>query len=482
MNVPRFTISALALLPPALWAQGDPNVNRQIINEGKFHNQSMGTLHHIAKNIGARLTSSPALQKACDWTVTRFRSLGLQNVHEEKWGEFPVGFERGPVQVARMIAPYTADFVFTTAAWSPGTNGPLRGWAVYEPTTLDEFDQVKDHMKGAWLVMRQPPARRRFNAPAEPPTPLQIAVDASGILGKVYPSRNELVVTGGNYRITWDKLPTERRITIRKSDWNAVASNLDHGKPVQLEFNFQNRFIRGPVPIYNVVADLVGTEKPNEYVIVSGHLDSWNGPGSEGALDNGVGSTVTLEAARILTRVHARPKRTIRFILWTGEEEGLLGSRAYVQAHPELLPKISAVLVDDGGTNYEGGMDAIASMEPMLAQAQAPMNSLFPDMPFKIRVVPHQQVGIGSDHDTFLRAGVPGFFWDMVGTHDYNFVHHTQHDVYEQAIPKYMLQKTTNSAVMAYNLACADTLLPRDPNPAVTPQFGTGTPRRTGGR
>src|SRR5205807_3476071 len=139
--------------------------------------------------------------------------------------------------------------------------------------------------------------------------------------------------------------------------------------------------------ICNVVADIPGTEKPDEYVIVSGHLDSWNGPGSQGAMDNGVGTSVALETARILMKSGAKPKRTIRFILWTGEEQGLLGSSAYVKVHPELLPKVSAILVDDGGTNYEGGMDAIAAMEPMLSQAQAPMTGVFPTMPFKIRVV-----------------------------------------------------------------------------------------------
>lgn len=450
-------------LPVGALCQGDAAMNAKIIEEGKNRSQWMLTLHYLTKDIGARLTSSPELDKAYSWTAGRFRSFGLKNVHVEKWGEFPVGFERGP-SWGRIVSPYVSEIIFTTPAWTLGTNGPLRGQAVYEPTSMDEFNASKAQLKGAWLIMRNPAQRRRFGQAQPAPTELETAIAGSGILGRVYPSRNELVVTGGNYRITWDKLPTERRITIRKSDWNAVASNLDHGKPVALEFDLDNRFIKGPIPTCNVIADIPGTEKPDEYVIVSGHLDSWNGPGSEGAIDNGTGTTVTMETARILARVGARPKRTIRFILWSGEEEGLLGSQAYIKEHPELLPKISAVFVDDEGTNYQAGLSCTEPMRVMLEAAEAPMTGIFPDMPFKVTVRPHIPIGDGSDHDSFNEVGVPGFFWHLEGRHDYNYIHHTQHDVYEQAIPEYMVQKCTNSAVMAYNIACADSMVARDPD------------------
>jgi hypothetical protein len=474
MKFLRLVPLALAAISAGAWAQGDPNTNAKIIEEGKNHNHAMQTLHYLTKNIGARLTSSPELGSACDWTADVFKSYGLKNVHLEKWGEFPVGFERRK-STGHIVAPYESEIIFTTPAWTAGTDGPLRGPAVYEPTTMEEFNANKDKYKGAWLIMKTAVFRRRPTDAEAQPTDLEKAIAGSGFAGKVYKSRNELVVTGGNYRITWDKLPTERRITVRLSDWNAIASNLDKGKPVSLEFNLDHRFIKGPVPVYNVVADLPGTEKPDEYVIVSGHLDSWNGPGSEGAIDNGTGTTVTMETARILTRIGAKPKRTIRFILWSGEEEGLLGSRAYIKAHPELLPKISAVFVDDEGTNYQAGVSATAAMEPMLTQADSPMNSVFPDMPFKVSVREHIPIGDGSDHDSFNQVGVPGFFWHLEGRHDYTFIHHTQHDVYEQAIPEYMVQKCTNSAVMAYNIACADQMVPRDPDAAL------GQMRRRGG-
>jgi Zn-dependent M28 family amino/carboxypeptidase len=302
---------------------------------------------------------------------------------------------------------------------------------------------------------------------------LTTAVEGAGALGVVVGSRNDLTITSGSYRIEWDKLPTQRRITIRKADMDKVMLALDTKRSCELEFEMEQSFIKGPRKLCNVVAEIKGTEKPDEVVIVSGHLDSWDGPGSQGALDNGTGTCVALEAARILCKAGAKPKRTIRFILWTGEEQGLFGSQWYVQAHKDELPKISAVFVDDGGTNYEGGLTCTKEMEPLLRKAQEPMTGVFKDMPFEIRVAERIPRGGGSDHAPFNANGVPGFFWFETGRSDYNFVHHTQHDRYEMAIPEYLVQSSTNSAIMSYNLACADTLLPRE-QPTTPPPTGGG--------
>lgn len=250
---------------------------------------------------------------------------------------------------------------------------------------------------------------------------------------------------------------------------DAILAKLDAKQEVILEFNMDNKFIKGPRKCYNVIAEIPGTEKPEEMVIISGHLDSWDGPGSEGALDNGTGTVVALEAARILCKAGAKPKRTIRFILWTGEEQGLFGSQAYVKNHKDELDKISAVFVDDGGTNYEGGVSCTADMEPMLREAFKPAIEAFPELPMKISIVSKIPRGGGSDHAPFNAAGVPGFFWFETGRSNYGFVHHTQNDRYEQAIPEYMVQSGTNSAATAYIVACAPTLLPREPKPAPTP-------------
>jgi Zn-dependent M28 family amino/carboxypeptidase len=252
-------------------------------------------------------------------------------------------------------------------------------------------------------------------------------------------------------------------ITIRRSDMDAVQKHLDANEPVTLEFNLDHKWRPGPITNNNVIADIPGSEKPDEIVIVSGHLDSWDGPGSQGALDNGVGSCTALEAARILMAAKAKPKRTIRFILWSGEEEGLFGSVGYVRDHKAELDKISAVLVDDGGTNYQGGYQGLASQKDIFEAAFAPVVAAFPDMPEKFLVGDRMPRGGGSDHASFNAAGVPGFFTIETGRSDYTFVHHTQHDRFEMAIPEYLVQSGTNHAAVSYYLACLPGLLPRQP-------------------
>lgn len=455
--------SIFVCLSASALSQGDPETNKRIIDIGIKNNQTMAILKEVTHKIGARLTSSPALDKSMDWAMSKFKSYGCTNVHLEQWGEWAVGFQRGAKQSAKMISPWKADMVFTSPSWTPGTNGPLRGPAVLAPTTMEEFEKVKDKLKGAWVVSAGGGGGR-----GAAPSDLDTAINNAGIAGRVSGSRNELVITSGNYRIEWDKLPTLRRVIVRKSDFDSIMLAINTNRPCELEFEMQQSFVQGPRKLSNVVAEIKGTEKPDEVVIVSGHLDSWDGPGSQGALDNGTGISVAIECARILGKAGAKPKRTIRFILWTGEEQGLFGSTAYVQQHKDELSKISAVFVDDGGTNYQGGVSCTAAMEPVLRAARAPLEGYFADMPFEFKVVNRIPRGGGSDHAPFNAQGVPGFFWFETGRSDYNFVHHTQHDSYDKAIPEYLVQSSVNSAVMSYNLACAPTLLPREA-PVVPP-------------
>ena len=301
----------------------DPMVAK-IIDEGKNHSHVMDFLHHIAVDVGPRLTGSPELEKGQKWAVSQFQSMHCDNVHREKWGDVP-GFQRGRIQIGRMISPIKSDFQFTTNAWTDGTNGDVRATAINDPKSLDEAKAMQKQLKGSWVLM---PYKANMGGPARvnrDAKELTDFVDSCGIAGRVYPSRNELVNTNGNYRYKdgdkfVDKTPTNHPhgvdIMIRKSDMEHIQRWLSL-EPVTLEFNIQNQFL-APMPVYNVIADIKGTEKPDEMVIVSGHFDSWNGPGSQGANDNGTGASAAMEAARILTAVHAKPKRTIRFILWSG--------------------------------------------------------------------------------------------------------------------------------------------------------------------
>ncbi len=443
---------------------GDDASIAKIVDEGKNRNQVMKQLRELTNN-GPRLTGSPGLSRAQEWAMRKFNSYGLKNVRLEKWGEVPVGFERGRNQIGRMVEPYDREITFTTMNWTAGTNGLVRADAVTAPKTVAEVEAAPDKYRGKWLVMTGSASMR--GAVDSSAAELKAAIDKLGIAGRIYGTRDDRVHSSGTWREkSFDKRPEGLNIIVNKESYDRIARNVDFGRKTTLEFNIDNRWIAGPIPQYNVVADLPGTEKPDEMVIVCGHLDSWNSPGSQGACDNGTGSSVAVEAARILTATGVKPKRTIRFVLWSGEEQGLLGSRGYVQTHKDELDKISAVLNDDGGSNYQGGYQGIETMKAMMEAAFAPTAAAFPELPMEFASSPTMPAGGSSDHAPFNWEGVPGFFTMEKGKADYGKVWHTQYDRYEFAVPEYLVQSSTNHAVVAFNLACADTLLPRGPKPA----------------
>ncbi|MGI9013495.1 MAG: M20/M25/M40 family metallo-hydrolase [Phycisphaerales bacterium] len=463
--------------PDAL-AQGDPEIVAKIIEEGKTNNHVWDHLLYLSEEIGTRLTGSSNLEEANKWTMAQFESFGLENCHLHEWGTIPVRFDRGE-SFARIIEPIGVPLEFSSPSWSPGTDGAVRGKVVKEPTSIEELEAIEEDLEGAWVLAKsRGRGRRGVVAPGETPEiaeQINTRLKEAGIAGRIVGNQNELVLTFGQrgWRdLNFNELSDDVTVYVRRSDYDVLNSRVADGEEVIVEINLDHQFTEGPVPLYNTVAEIPGSELPDEVVIVSAHLDSWDGPGSMGTQDNGTGSSVTLEAARLLMAAGAKPKRTIRFILWTGEEQGLLGSKAYVESlSEEERAKISAVLVDDGGTNYEGGLRCIESMAEMLREATAPINEAFPDMPVEIHVSERMPRGGGSDHASFNAVGIPGFFWDEVGSggregKDYRFIHHTQHDTPRYAVPEYLVQSSTCAAVTAYNLASAETLLPRAPEVA----------------
>lgn len=291
-------------------------------------------------------------------------------------------------------------------------------------------------------------------------------------LGFISSSMDERVWTtsSNNWRSRAAKdYPQDIEINVRQSDFDFLSTRSQEGVDLIVEFNLEHTLTAGPIPVYNVIAEIKGSEFPDEVVIISGHVDSWDGPGSMGTCDNATGSAVTMEAARILMAAGANPKRTIRFALWGGEEQGLLGSKSYLDSLSENeRDGISATFVDDGGTNYQGGIPAADYMVGYLAAATAPTNGKFySEIDDKYLDVNIRPTGMkikthsGSDHAPFNKVGIPGFFWDESGRADYRHTWHTQNDTFDYAIEEYLIQSATNAAIVAYNLANAPELLPR---------------------
>lgn len=523
--------AALALVSGLAFARAQDSDASKVIALGRSENRVMEHLDHIANRIGPRLTGSDGFLNACNWTREEFEKFGLQNCRLEPWGEFPVGFNRGPAS-GRMIAPEKKELHFGTNSWTAGTKGPVSGLAVLAPTNDEELAQVRPKLSGAWVVVVTAPPRAperptaaastnitrtstggtaastngtasqsaepeaadaRARSGGDGPAPraardrqspaasrafrekLDKVYAEEGIAGTIRSGRGDLILTSGNSKVVFDKLPTRPAITLLAAEHKEIAEKLKAGEEVRLEFDIRNWFEEGPIALHNVIAEIPGTEKPDEVVIVSGHLDSWDG--ATGATDNGTGCATTMEAARLLVKAGVRPKRTLRFILWGGEEQGLLGSKAYVEKHKDEMAKISAVLVHDGGTNYCAGITATPTMVKPLEAVFAPVADLDPEMPFKVREVKGLSGG-GSDHASFLSANVPGFFWSQKGRANYNHTHHTQFDTYDAAIPEYQKNSAIVIAVGALGIANLPELLSRENLRA--PNSGGGGGRRLG--
>src|SRR5712692_2803167 len=330
----------------------------RILSEIRDHSQAMENLEYLSDEIGPRLTGSPQLKQANDWTAAKFREYGLTNVKLEPW-TIAHSWTRGTAR-ARIVSPTEHPLTIASAGWSPGTNRIVRGPVVYfDAKTKDDFEKFRGRLKGAIVIYQEPmslsPPRpenptgeivRPMQAPppvkGQPPAPSPFAAQAE--LGR---ARNEffkqegvaavlrdsnkphglLNMTGiGGEKFEIGAIPTA---FITGEGYRMLFRMQKHG-PVVAEVEMTNSFSDKPIDVFNTVAEIKGGEKPDEVVMLGAHLDSWDlGTGST---DNGTGSMVVLEAARALAKLNLNPRRTIRFVLFSGEEEGLVGSKMYVQA------------------------------------------------------------------------------------------------------------------------------------------------------
>ena len=425
-------------------SKGRSDVDR-LVELARTDNQAMEFVRTITRDHPKRLTGSRGYDRAAAWAVEQFRAMGLE-ARLETWGEFPVAFDRG-VQSGRIVAPTEEALTFVTAAWTAGTKGPARGRAVLEPRTEEELAALdpKSAFAGAWIVRTETKEGAKFKKK------LREAYDAHGILGVVRSgNKNGLLGMGGNHRVDPAALPTAVEIKLLASQYDALVARLEKGEALELEFDVQNVFTPGPVPCTNVVAEIVGSRFPDEYVIVQGHFDAWDG--AEGAQDNATGTATTMEAARLVAKLGVRPLRTIRFVLYSGEEQGLFGSEGYVRDHKDELERVSVVLTHDAGGTFLQGIDATYAMMEDVRAVCGVLEDLDPRFPFTIHEVDGLENSGDSDHAPFIQAGVPSFFWHQ-SEKDYEFVHHTQHDVFSQIDPDQVRHSALVVAVSAFGFA-----------------------------
>jgi carboxypeptidase Q len=457
----------------------------RILSEIREHSEAMANLEYLSDSIGPRLTGSPQLKQANDWTRDTFQKYGLSNAHLEPWS-VARSWTRGEAR-ARILSPTQHPLTIAAAGWSPGTNGPISGPIVYfDAKTKDEFPKFHGKLKGA-IVIAQEPASLSPPKPADPaaevdrpmqqppprigerplPDPYaaieQAAKDRTqffheeGVIGVLRDSNkphgllNMTDISLEKYGV--GLIPTA---FVTGEGYRMIFRMLKHG-PVQIELEMTNSFGQKPMDAYNTVAEIRGSEKPDEVVLVGGHLDSWDlGTGST---DNGTGSIAVLEAARALAKLDLKPKRTIRFVLFSGEEQGLYGSEEYVKAHQNELEKVSGVLVHDTGTGrvLTLGLHDNYQDRELVDQVLAPLHEL------KL-LEPSMARSYGTDHLSFDNAGVPGFFC-IQDFAEYRLTHHSQSDTFDKVWKDDLNQGAQVLAAWAYNTAQLPVMLPRRPLP-----------------
>jgi carboxypeptidase Q len=463
-------------------------LDQKILAEAKNGPEIMANLTYLSDIIGPRLTGSEALKRANEWTADRMRSYGLTNVHLEAY-TIPMGWERG-IATGRLIEPDNGRTLSLAAmGWTPGTNGKIEGdVVVLTARSTADLTALKGKFKNA-IILRGPPANvrpiteagfpggREGSPPGPGAAPGQRQDRSFGQMRALRREMMEFLRTEGAAVVLQDAGKPHGLLTT-SGGWQGLdrpsaaeplpALFVAHEhyallhrlatRPsparTRVEIEVSNKFVPGPIAVYNTVGEIRGSDKPEEYVILGAHLDSWDL--AQGTTDNGTGSAVVLEAARILSRCGTRPKRTIRFLLFSGEEQGLHGSRAYVKQHKEELPRVSMCLAHDTGTGRVVGI-GLQGREILKPILEAELVSL---REIGVTDISLRSMG-GTDHVSFEQAGVPGFAvrQDMA---EYRFTHHSQSDTLDKARAPDLVQGAQVMAVAAMRVANLPALLPRD--------------------
>lgn len=492
------------------YSQHDPVIDK-IIEIGKSDNQTMQHLDVLSNRIGGRLIGSDAYETATKWATKKFKEWGMEVIIDSV-GSLPVGFNRGP-WFGRMLGQNGMNLHFATPSYTVGTKGAQIGHVMIEPKTRAQFERMKGKLNGAWVlisgkssgwpidisdeantsrtsimaeneeiekknnVIRQENwANRNTDNPQKELLPLKEEpalfykemVDA-GILGIIQSAANPIVALYDRKNLenlTFDNLPKVPDIKLDEHQFAVIEQMAKERQRFFLEFDIRNHFRLGPIPYHTVIGVIPGTEFPDEYVIMGGHLDAFDV--ATGGVDNGSGATPAMEAARLIMQAGGKPKRTILVCLWAGEEFGLLGSKSWVEKNADKLDKISNMFNRDGGPTVASSIRVPAAMMNDIKQVCEPINQINPDFPFTIterQPAKRPTEPWGTDSGPFAVAGVPTLSFGTSDPKGYDFsyreIWHTERDLYNMSIPEYQEHTSIVTAIVVYGIANLDHLLSR---------------------
>lgn len=513
-------VLAFVLTTPFLKAQ-DEKVNNEMIEkirkEGLENSKVMDIAHYLTDVSGPRLTGSPGYMRAANWAKNKLTEWGLVNAQLEPWGEFGKGWEQTKCYVA-ITSPYYVPLIAMPRAWTGSTPGKssIKGEVVlikandtlelmkyagklsgkivmtwtnakltpsfdadgnrYEDTTLEKMEKAEPReqqprgqrgQRGNNPQFNQFAIQRRMNEMLTKEKPaLILTMTARGNDGTIF------VSSGGQYAKDAEIAPAS--VVLSSDDYLRIQRLIESGHPVTLEAEVRTKFFTDDLKGYNVIAEIPGTDPTlkEELVMLGGHLDSWHA--ATGATDNAAGCAVMMEAVRILKSIGFKPRRTIRIALWSGEEEGLHGSRNYVKNHfadpAKMIPtadhaKVSAYYNLDNGTGKIRGVYLQGNREagPIFKKWLESFKDLGAE------TITINNTG-GTDHLAFDAVGIPGFQF-IQDEIEYNTrTHHTNMDTYDHLVPEDLMQAATIVAAFVYNTSQRNEKIPRKAMPQAQAQ------------
>ena len=483
----------------------------KIIETGRSDNQVMNHLDILTNRFGGRPIGSDAYDNATEWVASKFKEWGLE-VELQEAGTLPVGFNRGP-WFGKLLGENGMELHFVTPSYTSGTKGLQRGHVLLEPLTQDEFDRIKGQLKGAWVLVngkntgwpinwsaiadydragviaenntiaqknREIMRDNWVNKKNTPLLPLNDEKPAlfykemceAGVLGFIQSASVPLRALYDKNVVfdkdmTIEKLPTVPHIKLDEHQYAIIKQMVKERRSFMLEFDIRNHFRLGPVKYYNVIGSIKGSKHPGEYVMLSGHLDSFDV--GTGGVDDGSGVTPVMEAARLIATSGAKPKRTMLFCAFAGEEFGLLGAQAWVRGNPKKMDKISNLFNRDGGPTPPVGISVPQAMYDDFVKICEPVKKINTEYPFEVKVAePRKQpttIG-GTDASVFALDGVPTIGFMEKDIKGYNFsydeIWHTERDLYTKSIPEYQQHAATVMAIVGLGVANLDHQLSRE--------------------
>jgi carboxypeptidase Q len=472
---------------PGFSQTSDPIVEG-IVKEETGNSQLEKLGHELFDGIGPRLVGTPQMQKAGDWAIATYAQWGIQ-AHQEKWGEWR-GWERGVTHID-MIFPRVKSLEGMQLAWSPGTGGKtITAEVIILPDVADSlaFQKWLPSVKGKFVLtsMNQPTGRPDYNweefgtkeSVEKMKTARTSQTDAwatrlkkTGYTNRTLPPALEKAGAVGVVTSNWSrgfgvnkifgaftkKIPT---VDISLEDYGLLYRLTESGTIPKISVLADSKD-QGMVPAFNIIGEIKGSLQPEEFVMLSAHFDSWDG--GTGATDNGTGTLTMMEAMRILKKIYPNPKRTILVGHWGSEEQGLNGSRAFVEDHPEIVEHLQVLFNQDNGTGRvtsisgQGYLHAYEFLNRWLSKVPESIRSVITESKY-----PGTPGGGGSDFASFVAVGAPGFSLSSLNWSYGTYTWHTNRDTYDKIIFDDLRNNVILTAILAYEASEDPVKTPRE--------------------